>query len=140
MLIEDNAVVEVVIYYRKNGKRYDVFTANEFKKSELTEEKKTLFSTLKTEMKELTWGLYNELQESAMVESGGFGERTFNFKIYKETRLKRLLVKWDAKDKENKPLPINDKILSQLAPSVAEAILRAYDEVAILDGDEEKNS
>jgi len=140
MIIDDNAVIEIIIYYKKSGNRYDVYTAKEFKNLDLLEEKKKLFTLLKVEMKELNWGLYNDLQDAAMVESGGFGERVFNFKVYKESRLKKLLVKWDAKDKENKPLPINDKIINQLAPSIAETILKAYDEVSILDGEEEKNS
>jgi hypothetical protein len=50
-----------------------------------------------------------------------------------------LIAKWDAKDKEGKDVPINEKALYRLAPSIGECILRAYDEISFLSEEEEKN-
>jgi hypothetical protein len=58
--------------------------------------------------------------------------------MFKEGRLLKLTKTWDAKDKEGRPIPINEKSILSLSPQVAEAILRAYDEVSYLQDDEEK--
>jgi hypothetical protein len=138
MFVEDNDRIEMKIYYRKVGRNYDALTENDFKK--VKEELKGKYKILIIEMKVLTWGMFNDLQELAMVESGdGMGGRNFNFKVYKENRLKRLLVKWDAKDKDGKAALINDKTINQLAPPIAEAILKSYDEASFLGEEEEKN-
>jgi len=138
MFIEDNEKISLKIYYRKLGRNYEALTETDFKK--LTDELKSKFKVLSIEMKIMTWGLYNDLQEAAMAELGdGTGNKIFNWKLYKESRLRRLLLKWDAKDKEGKPVPISDKNINQLAPSIAEVILKAYDEESFLGEEEEKN-
>ena len=135
MFIHDEDLIEIEIHYRKFGHRYLAYTAKEFEKLS-EEESKHKHETLSVKMRELTWGLYNELQESAMVEDGT-GDYRFNFKVYKENRLKRLLKEWDATGKEGKSVPINDSSIAHLSPAVAEAILRAYDEVSFISDDEE---
>lgn len=138
MIINDDAVLDFKIYYLQKNRKYDAYTEKEF--NDLQIDNKDKFSVLMVKMKELTWGLYNELQEHAMIDDGkGFGNRYFNFKLYKENRLRKLLVGWDAKDKEGKIIPINDSVVCKLAPSIAEAMLRAYDEESYLSEGEEKN-
>ena len=139
MFVEDKDCLELKVYYKKYGHSYDAYTVKEFEKSELGEEDKKKFKEVNLKMSELTWGLYNQLQEGAMID-GGDGERRFSFKIYKESRLSKLIKEWDAVDGDGKPVPINDKTLSHLSPSIAETILRAYDELSFISEEDEKKS
>jgi hypothetical protein len=70
------------------------------------------------------------------------GDRTWNYKLYKENRLKNLVVSWDAKKKNDKgeliPVPLNNETLLSLSPDIAEAILSTYDSITLLDDEQEK--
>lgn len=153
MFIQDGDLVDIAIYWRQTGYNYEAHTKLEFNKLKSEEEKKigsledrlrfenkmNEFKILNVKMKLLTWGLYNDLQEGAVVSSVN-GDRHFNLKMYKEQRLKRLLTKWDAVNKDGKPVSISDGSIAHLAPDIAEAILRGYDEISFLDEEQEKNS
>jgi len=151
MFVKESDIIELEVYYRKNGRQYEALTSTEYKtlmkdddkdddKGKKEGEKEDKYKVINIKMKELTWGLYNDFQEVAMVDDGrGLGERIFNFKIYKETRLRYLLSGWDAIDEKGKPVAVTATIISSLAPPIAEAILRGYDEISYLDEEEEKN-
>lgn len=134
MFVRDDDLIEIKIHYRKAGYRYLAYTVKEY--DALKEEEKVKLKPLCVKMKELTWGLYNELQEKAMIEDGA-GDYRFNFKIYKENRLKQLIKEWDAVSEENKSVSINESSIAHLSPAVAEAILRAYDEISFVSEEEE---
>lgn len=137
MFIQDDDVFDVKVYYRKNKNRYMAYTEKDYK--DLPEEEKTKCSVLSIRAKNMSWGLYNQLQDDAMVDNGS-GERQFNFRAYKENRLKNLIKEWDAKDKDGKPVPINEKSIAHLSPAIAETILRAYDDVSLLSEEESGKS
>lgn len=135
MFIYEGDVIEIIIYCKKNKiNRYEAVTESEYKA--LKEEDKKKYTPTKVKMREMTWGLFNQLQDEAMVE-GTNGESKFNYRKYKENRLKRLLKEWDAKDKDGKDVAISENTISHLVPAIAEAILRAYDEASFLSEDEE---
>jgi hypothetical protein len=140
IFVEDDDIIEIKVYCRKKGHKYEAYTEKELKdpKNKIKEEDKSKFDCLLIKMKTLTWGLYNQLQEDAMTENAA-GERLFNFKAYKENRLKKLIKEWDAKGKDGRVVPVNDLSISHLAPPIAESILRAYDEISFLGEDDEKN-
>lgn len=138
MFITDSELIDVSIYYKKAGHRYIAYTKKDFKDARLNDEEKSKYSKLTVKMSQLTWGMYNSLQEDAMVDSGS-GDRQFNFKIYKENRLRRLIKEWDAKQ-DNKPVPVNEKSISMLSPIIAETILKGYDEEEMLSEEEEGKS
>ena len=138
MFIQDEDLIEVKIYCRKRGHKYDAYGEKDFKELKIKDEDKAKFECITVKMKVLSWGLYNKLQDEAMVENSD-KERVFNFRIYKENRLKNLIKEWDAKNKEGKPVPVNELSISHLAPPVAESILRVYDEQSFLGEEEEKN-
>jgi len=136
MFIYDNDFVDIIVYYKKIKNRYVAYTTSEFDKLGIkTDEGKAKYDKIEIKMKLLTWGLYNELQEQALVDIGD-GERQFNFKVYKENRLLKLIKEWSAV-KDGKPVPINEKSISMLAPSIAETILRSYDEISMIGEEEE---
>jgi hypothetical protein len=138
MFIEDNDTVPIKIYYKKlDAKTYEAFTAKELE-TYVEEADRGEYKELNVKMKVLTWGLYNEIQDSAMTEDM-HGDRKFVYRLYKENRLNRLLVEWDAKDKEGKEIKITEKVIGRLAPQIPEAIIRAYDDETFLSEGEEKN-
>jgi hypothetical protein len=134
----DDELIEFKILYKKNGRSYNAYTVKEFNLLKLNEEDKKKHSTLNLKAIIVNWQTYNQLQEDAMT-SDESGDRHFNFKVYKENRLQKVLRSWDAKDKEGKAIPINVVSLAKLSPSIAETILRAYDEECFLSEEEEKN-
>jgi len=137
IFVKDTDLVEITIYYKKHGRRFNAYTEKEFKALDLKEDEKKPYETLSLKMKELTWGLYNQLQEDAMAEDGS-GNPQFNVKIYKENRLQKLIKEWDVKENE-KPIPITPSSISHLSPDIAEIILKAYDEISFVDSETEGN-
>ncbi len=137
MFISDDSTMDVKVYWRKAKNRYDAYTEKELKGLNLKEEDKKKYTLLNLKGAELTWELYNQLQEDAMEDSGG--ERRWSFKKYKESKLKKIFKEWDAKNAKGELVPLNEKNLMHLAPPIAETILRAYDEIAFLSEEEEKN-
>jgi hypothetical protein len=143
MFIEKDNFIDVQLFYKKKGRNFIVYNQISFKEEDFDEEEKKEFKQINLKMKQLTWGLYNELQEDATVQNMS-GSKSFNYRIYKERRLLKLLQSWDAK-KEDKdgnevPVPINSETISSLAPEIAESILDSYDEICLLGTDDEKKS
>ena len=143
MFIEIDESLEVTIYYKKNGRHYTAYSSKSFEEIGLPEEEIAKFSKLTLRLKPLTWGLYNDLQEAAMVKDN-LGNRNWNYKVYKENKLRKIIIKWDAtmKGEDDKmiPAPVNPQVISNLAPDIAEAILTAYDQITLIDEEEEKKS
>ncbi len=135
MFIDDSNLIEIKIYYRKTKTSYVSISQKEHKKLKDTEKAK--YKEFNIKMKPLTWDLYNLLQDEAQVENME-GDKEFSYRSYKENKLIKLIASWDAKDKEDKVVPINEKNIKSLAPNIAETILREYDEVSFL-GEEEEN-
>jgi len=137
MFIDDKESEDIVVYYKKAGHNYEAYTAKEFSRMKFQGDNKKSYDVVNIKVVVLTWGLYNELQEGALI-IGEAGDRQFNYKLYKENRLKKMIREWDAKDKEGKPVPVNEKTILHLSPVVAEAILRSLDESSFV-GEEEEN-
>ena len=141
MFIDEEKLIPVVVHYRKAGHQYVAYSDDRFTKEKMPDDVRKQFKKLTLQMKPLTWGMYNNLQDNATVDTDD-GKRRFVYKIYKENRLKNLIMKWDATmvnasgETINIP-PTEDNIL-KLAPDIAEAILEAYDSSSLMSGDEEK--
>ena len=142
MFILDNDVVDIIVYYRKLNRNFVAHSEKSFKEDVLTEVEKSKFKKLTVTMKVLSWGLFNELQEISSVYDMNASRNVFNIKRYKEEKLKMLIVKWDAttvnKEGVVTPVQVSEKAILSLSPSIAEVILNSYDEVSILDDEEEK--
>jgi hypothetical protein len=140
MFLDDN-YFDIKIFYKKSGRHYIVYDETRFK--DISEEEKTKYTELNIKANEMTWGLYNDLQESAMV-TDNLGNRKWNYKKYKENKLRAIIAKWDAKIKNNEGkeiiAPVNPDTISKLSPDIAEEILNLYDKMTLIDEDEEKNS
>jgi len=131
MFIDVNETINFTIYYKKQNNSFIVCNQETFDK--ITDEKeKSLYKFVALKTKPFTWGISNELNESAIIRNDS-GDRIWNYKLFKEHKLKMILVSWDAKrtnksgETEAVPL-INENILC-LAPEIAEFILLTYDEM-----------
>lgn len=143
MFIDSSETVDLSIYYRKMGKHYVAYNTKDFEAMQFSPEEKDKHDCVNIKMKQLTWGLFNDLQEGAIVR-GPNGERVWNYKLYKENRLKNLIISWDAKRKNAKgeveSVPATPENILSLSPDIAEAILTTYDSLTLLDEEEEKKS
>jgi len=141
MFISENSTIDIVIHYQKIRMHYLAYGDDEFKNADLTDEERKDFKSITVKMRQLTWGLYNDLQEGA-VDIDDEGNRRFNYKKYKELRLVRLISGWDATntDAEGKDVPVkvSEKMIKSLAPEIAETILSVYDRIMYLSEEEEK--
>jgi len=135
MFIQDDDVLEIKVYCKKYKYRWEAISEKDYNDIK-DEEKKKKYTLLTVAMKILDWGLFNKLQDEALVSKDD-GEEKFNYKVYKENRIKKLIKSWDAKDKNGKPIPVDEKNISHLAPPIAETILKLYDEASYLNEDEE---
>ena len=141
MFIKENSTVDIVLFYKKIGMHYVAFSEPNFKNEDFTEEERKEFKKLTVKMRQLTWGLYNNLQEGS-VDVDHEGNNVFNYRKYKELRLTKMISGWDAKtlDSEGKEVPVkvNERTIKSLAPEIAESILTAYDERMFMSEEEEK--
>lgn len=142
MFLEDD-LLDIVVFYRKKGRHYICYGSDDFEKSKITPEEKEKFEKLSIKAKPLTFGLYNDMQESALVPDN-LGNKKWNYKVYKENKLIYIISQWDAKikDVEGKMVtaPINRNTIAKMSPDVAETILNIYDKLTLIEDDEEKKS
>jgi hypothetical protein len=137
MFVSSDDTINVVIFFKKDGSHYIVYNEKDFLKLKLEQEQIKEYTKVKFLMRQLTWGLYNALQEYATIEIGkGKGKipkKEWNFFLYKEIKLKTLIIGWDLKG-----VPFSQDAIMNLAPEVAEVILDTYDSFSTLnDLDEE---
>lgn len=138
MFIKDADFVEIKVYWKKTKNKYESYTENEFNKLKIKEEVKSQFNLLNIKACELYWELYNKMQEEA-YEDAPDNTRRWSLKRYKENKLKKIVKDWDAKNEKGDKIPVSDGAILHLAPVIAEAILRAYDDATLLSEEDEKN-
>ena len=143
MLIDNQSTIEISVFYRKLGRGYVAYSKKSYEEAKLSEETRSKYKTLKVIMKPLTWQLYNDLQDTAYILDETTNKRKFNYRMYKESKLKTLLTSWDAHSLNEKgekvPIPITEENIMNLSPDIAEAILDGYDSESLISEDEEKN-
>lgn len=127
MFVDANETIDIALYYKKEGKHYLVLILKDMEN--LTQIEKNEFKVVNIKMKAMTWGLFNDLQDQG-YEKGINNERMWNYKLYKQNRLKNLIVSWDAKKTnakgEQENVPVTQENILSLAPEIAEAILAVY--------------
>jgi len=147
MFIDSNENVTVRVYYARKGKTYEAYTKDEYSKLKLRDSEKEKYACLDIVMRQLTWGLQNDLQDVAIKDLPD-GTTKFYYKAFKEGKLEKTIVSWSTLDKEGKECPVVDKDgkpiparidnIRALAPEIAEAIVRGYDQQSLMGDDEEK--
>jgi len=141
MFVKNNDLIEIKIYYKQNKHKFLALTSvdvnTRIKAKKMSEEQVKEFNLLTVNMQQLTWGAYNELQNIASKISNN-GDKYFDYKTYKEERLKRLIKTWDAKDEKGNIIPVNEANIMSLVPVIGDTIVKAYDEENYYDEETEK--
>ena len=141
MFINEEELIPVIVHYRKSGHQFIAYPDVRFTQEKMSEELRKKFKKLTVQMKPLTWGMYNNLQDSATIDTEE-GKRRFVYKIYKENRLKTLIMKWDATNVnaagEIVAVPPTEDNILKLSPDIAEAILESYENASLMTNEDEK--
>jgi hypothetical protein len=137
MFIEKEGNVKIELFIRKGGRGS---VSIETSLDEVPEKDKGKYEKSVFMMRPLTWKQHNDIQRAATVNRGpGMGSE-LDWVMYKEKKLCAVLIGWDAKDKEGKPIPVNEENIFRLNFQVAEALLQEFDKATILGDEERKNS
>jgi polyphosphate kinase 2 (PPK2 family) len=136
MFIEKDGEIKVELHVRKfrNGA-----VRVEQRIEDVAEKDRAAFEKVCFTMRPLTWRQHNEIQRAATVTRPGMGS-DLDWVTYKERKLCTVLVGWDAKGKDGKPIPVSDDNVLKLAPQVAETLLSEFDQATIMGDEERKNS
>lgn len=137
MFIESNGEIAIDLYIRNEGNgKIKVRT----KLDGLDEEFAKLYEKVSFKLRPITWKQNNDLTRSSMINKGpGIGVE-WDWVMHKEKKLCMILVGWDAKDKDGKPVPVNEANIFKLSPNVAETLLDEFDKRTLINGEERKNS
>ena len=126
--------VEITIFWKqkRNG---DVKVETSLDK--VPEDKRDSFTTLTAVMAPITWGDHNDLQAKCTRKSDDGKDDDLDWAKYKEEKLKKILVSWDAKDSLGNLVPVSSAAILSLHPKVAETLISEYDSRTLL-GEKEK--
>jgi len=144
MFVDTESTITVTVFYKKNGRTYNAVGKTQItdmnkEEKEKFEKEKSKYKELNVEMRMLGWGLFNELQNDATVYDDE-GHNHFAFRQYKENKLVKLIVKWDAsleKDGKTTPVPVSKENILKLSPQIAETIINEYDHMSYIGEEEE---
>jgi hypothetical protein len=141
MFVGKENTINIVIYYRIEGRFYSCYSDFDFAKLKISDEERSCFKKVSIKMKELSWGLYNEIQEDS-VSTDQNGDRSFNYRKYKENKLIKLIKSWDATTINSEGVitnvPVTEDNIRNLAPEIAELISNLYDDSSYFTEEEEK--
>ena len=141
MFVNSEDFLEIKVFYRR-VKNSVYIAKNEKDYNNLSEEERAKYKCLVVKTKQLTWGMYNEINEESVIKDISSGSRVWNSKLYKENKLKKILASWDAM-KEDKgkmvSIPITTETIKSLAKEIAETILNEYDILTEISDEEEGN-
>ena len=142
--VDPKSDIIVEVYYRKDGRRVYVYNKDELDVLRLSDsnlEKDKPFKCIRVRMRELNWGLHNDINECAITRNEE-GDRYFNLKIFKETKLLKTIIEWNltSKDISGKysPLKLTPKNIGNLHQNIVEKIIIEYDRQCVLPEEELK--
>lgn len=136
MFIETDGEIKVELFIKK-GSNGAVRVLTSLK--DLDEKDRPKYESSIFKLRPLTWKQHNDIQRAATVMKPGFGAE-LDWVLYKERKLCTVLVGWDAKDKDGKPVPIKDENIFRLSPQIAETLLGEFDRATVMGEEERKNS
>ena len=140
MLIDPHDIVEIEIHYKKIGRKYIACNDADFRK--MDKEERRTYTTSVIQTRRMTWGLHNDLKSHAYVKEPGKTREIWDNALYRENKLKKIIVGWDVTRKnkhgDEELVPVTHDNIVNLAPEIGEVILKAYDEESFISDEEEK--
>lgn len=81
-----------------------------------------------TYWKRMDWGTQTEII-NASKDVNSIGETSTDWTKYRLSQMKNLMVGWNLKTADGKPIPVNEKILKRLDFSIAIALIQKYESI-----------
>jgi hypothetical protein len=85
--------------------------------------------TIKTKWKIENWKEANTLLQKALKYNHVTDKNDFDNLLFAELKVKTLLVQWDLKDENDKPIPCEEKNIFQLHPTIISGLLDKYTDI-----------
>jgi hypothetical protein len=123
---------------KRNEKAMELRALNKDVPKELEEDPKVQIKELVTFWKRMDWGTQTQIINDSQ-KTNNIGESSTDWSKYRLSQMKNLMVGWDLKTKDGKPIPVNEKILKRLDFSIAISLIQKYEEVISPDEDELEN-
>ena len=138
MFIDDD-IIEITLFCKPTGcGSMKVLNKNSWE--EIPESDRSEFEKHVFKAKAITWKQHNDIQRSATVSTHDGLGNDIDWVQYKEEKLLRILVGWDAKDKEGKEVQLSKANIFRLQPVIAESLLNEFDRITLVGEDDRKNS
>lgn len=123
-------LIDISIYYtfqknKKGAETLNILEEEEAKKkieAEAKEDKKSV-EVLNTKWKQVSWREQNQIIQECQIQNPMTGQNEVEWTVYRDKRIKTLLVDWDM-DHEGRKIPVSPDLIDQLP---AEVILKLYD-------------
>lgn len=97
---------------------------------------------LRTWWSQITWKEQNQLYARCLKSSTGADGTTkteLDAIIYRDRKLKMCLKKWDFRNDKNEEISINESVIDQLVPQVAQELLNQFEALTESNEEEIKN-
>lgn len=138
---EDN-LIHVPLYYKikKKGsvRQFKILTDDEGR--DLLAKNDPDVEVLNTKWKPQTWQMNTFLIKNSQSYDQVSGAKEFDGLKYRENIFTNCLVEWDMVDEKGQVIPINPKVIGQLPQSIAQALVRKYDDLLVIDEEEQKKT
>jgi hypothetical protein len=131
LLIKDEEnLIHITLYYQlkksKSGYlQFKILSEEEGKK--LLEKKDETVDVLNTKWSIPTWKITNKVMRASTYYNPADGSQRLDPTKYRDNIFRTCLKEWDIQDDSGNVVPINEENIGQLPTSVAEELLRKYD-------------
>ncbi len=137
---DDNTVLISIYYQAKKNKfgtiKYKILTEEEGKKA--IEKKDASVDVLNTKWAVPTWKITTNVMRSSTYYNPADGTQRLDPTKYRDNIFRTCLREWDVTDETGTSVPINNDTIGQLPNTIAEELLKKYDQSTETDEDDEK--
>lgn len=141
-LFSSQQSIEIELYYKlektKNGQSVPVvIKEEEYTKLKADAETKDRVKVLRTFWNSPSWKQANDLLKSSTTWNHFSQTSEIDWNVFRDQRLKSLLLKWDAKAADGTEIPCNESSINMLHQNIALKLLEMYDEATRVSPEEE---
>lgn len=131
MFVNNKDLITVTLFWKRNEETHRIAVRQNL--DNVDDDVKKTYKSVVLKMRPLSWGLYNELQRDATFDTLTGDGAQLDWVKYKENKLIKIIAEWDAKDANDKTIPITPESVKSLHPMIAELALAEYDKQSLLD-------
>lgn len=139
--------VDIAIYYKVSPKNNAITVLEEEealalidKEKDVPEKDKTV-CILNTKWKQARWREQNDIMNTSQKVDHMTGQPSFDFILYRDRRIKTLLVEWDITTKDDSgnehTVPVSEELIDRLPVEIVTSLYAEYEKKSGLTADEE---